>query len=297
MRQIGGIVTCVANGDLSKRASIQESETNTNIRLFKITINTMMDQLQLFGNEVSKVAREVGTEGILGGQAKIPGVHGIWKEITENVNVMASNLTLQVREIAAVTTAVAHGDLSQKIERQAKGEIFQLQQTINTMVEQLPEFATEVNQVAHDVGAEGILGGQAKVIGVEGIWNELTINVNTMANNLTAQVRDITTVTTAVATGDLTRKVQAECKGEILLLKTIINSMVDQLRTFAQEVTKISKEVGTDGVLGGQAVVHGVEGTWMQLTDNVNGMAMKLTTQVREIADVTTARKAISRGK
>jgi osomolarity two-component system sensor histidine kinase NIK1 len=249
----------------------------------------MMDQLQLFGNEVSKVAREVGTEGILGGQAQIPGVQGIWREITENVNVMASNLTLQVREIATVTTAVAHGDLSQKIERRAKGEIFQLQQTINTMVEQLRAFATEVNRVAHDVGAEGILGGQAKIIGVEGIWNELTINVNAMTNNLTAQVRDITTVTTAVATGDLTRKVQAECNGEILLLKNIINSIVDQLRTFAQEVTKIAKEVGTDGVLGGQAVVHGVEGTWKHLTDNVNGMAMNLTTQVREIADVTTA--------
>ncbi|GFG18010.1 DRK1 histidine kinase [Aspergillus lentulus] len=289
LRQIGAIITCVANGDLSKRASVQVTETKSDISQFKNTINTMMDQLQLFGNEVSKVARDVGTEGILGGQAQTPGVRGIWREITENVNDMASNLTLQVREIAAVTTAVAHGDLSQKIERQARGEIFQLQQTINTMVDQLRAFATEVNRVAHDVGTEGILGGQAEVFGTKGIWNELTLNVNAMANNLTAQVRDITTVTTAVAKGDLTRKVQADCKGEILVLKNVINSMVDQLREFAQEVTKIAKDVGTDGVLGGQAFVHGVEGIWKQLTDNVNGMAMNLTTQVREIADVTTA--------
>ncbi|OJJ50589.1 hypothetical protein ASPZODRAFT_126482 [Penicilliopsis zonata CBS 506.65] len=287
--EIGEIITQVANGDLSRRAHIHPSDTSTDISTFKLTINTMMDQLQVFAREVSKVAREVGLEGSLGGQAQITGVNGIWKEITENVNIMASNLTLQVREIAAVTTAVAHGDLSQKIERQAKGEIYQLQQTINTMVDQLRAFAEEVNRVARDVGTEGILGGQAQIEGIQGIWNELTVNVNAMANNLTTQVRDITTVTTAVAKGDLTRKVQADCKGEILVLKTIINSMVDQLREFAQEVTKIAKDVGTDGVLGGQAVVHGVEGTWKDLTDNVNGMAMNLTTQVREIANVTTA--------
>lgn len=289
IREIGELVTQVANGDLSQRAQIHPSELYTNISTFKLTINTMMDQLQVFGREVSKVAREVGTQGNLGGQAQITGVSGIWKELTENVNIMASNLTIQVREIAVVTTAVAHGDLSQKIERQAKGEIYELQQTINTMVDQLGTFATEVNRVARDVGTEGILGGQAQIRGIRGIWNELTVNVNAMANNLTTQVRDITTVTTAVAKGDLTQKVQADCKGEILLLKDVINGMVDQLNELAQAVTKIAKDVGTDGVLGGQAVVHGVEGTWKNLTENVNGMAMNLTTQVREIADVTTA--------
>lgn len=293
LREIGELVSQVANGDLTRRAQIHPSEMYTDISTFKLAINTMMDQLQMFGREVSKVAREVGTEGILGGQAQITGVSGIWKELTKNVNIMASNLTLQVREIAAVTTAVAHGDLSQKIERQARGEIYELQQTINTMVDQLRAFATEVNRVARDVGTEGILGGQARIEGIQGIWNELTVNVNAMANNLTTQVRDITTVTTAVAKGDLTRKVQADCKGEILLLKDIINGMVDQLCELAQEVTKIAKDVGTDGVLGGQAVVHGVEGTWKDLTDNVNGMAMNLTTQVREISNVT---QAIARG-
>ena len=289
LREIGELITQVANGDLTQRAQIHPSEMYTNISTFKLTINTMMDQLQIFGREVSKVAREVGTEGILGGQAQITGVSGIWKEVAENVNIMASNLTLQVREIAAVTTAVAHGDLSQKIERQASGETFELQTTINTMVDQLGAFAVEVNRVARDVGTEGILGGQARIDGIQGIWNELTVNVNAMANNLTTQVRDITTVTTAVAKGDLTRKVQADCKGEILLLKDIINGMVDQLCELAQGVTKLAKDVGTDGMLGGQAVVHGIEGTWKHLTDNVNGMAMNLTTQVREIADVTTA--------
>ncbi|KAJ0413204.1 DRK1 histidine kinase [Aspergillus carlsbadensis] len=276
LREIGRIITCVVKGDLSRRVPIMESETGTDIALFKSTINTMMDQLHLFGNEVSKVAREVGTEGLLG-------------EITENVNVMASNLTLQVCEITAVTTAVAHGDLSQKVERQARGEIFHLQETINIMVDRLRAFATEVNRVAHDVGTEGILGGQAEIIDIKGIWNELTVNVNAMANNLTAQVRDISAVTTAVAKGDLTQKVQADCKREILFLKNTINLMVDQLREFAQEVTKIAKDVGTDGILGGKAIVHDVEGTWKHLTDNVNGMAMNLTTHVREIADVTTA--------
>lgn len=288
-REIGGIITQVANGDLSMKVQIHPMEMDPEITAFKRTINTMMDQLQVFGSEVSRVAREVGTEGILGGQAQITGVHGIWKELTENVNIMAKNLTDQVREIASVTTAVAHGDLSKKIESRAKGEIFELQQTINTMVDQLRTFATEVTRVARDVGTEGVLGGQAQIDGVQGMWSELTLNVNAMANNLTTQVRDIATVTKAVAKGDLTQKVQANCKGEILELKNIINSMVDQLRQFAQEVTKIAKEVGTDGVLGGQATVHGVEGTWKDLTENVNRMANNLTTQVREIADVTTA--------
>ena len=289
LREIGGIITQVANGDLSKRVQIQATEMDEEISTFKVTINTMMDQLEVFGSEVSRVAREVGTEGILGGQAQISGVHGIWKELTENVNIMAANLTDQVREIATVTKAVAQGDLSQKVQSRAQGEIFELQHTINTMVDQLRTFATEVTRVARDVGTEGVLGGQAQIADVQGTWRELTNSVNAMADNLTAQVRDIAMVTTAVAKGDLTRKVTAKCKGEILKLKITINNMVDQLQQFAQEVTKIAKEVGTDGVLGGQATVHDVEGTWKHLTENVNGMAMNLTTQVREIATVTTA--------
>ncbi|KAI9927840.1 hypothetical protein ASPWEDRAFT_184594 [Aspergillus wentii DTO 134E9] len=289
LQEIGKIITQVANGDLSTKVPIHPLEMDSDIITFKITMNTMLDQLRVFGSEVSRVAWEVGTEGILGGQAQIAGMHGIWRELTDNVNIMASNLTDQVREIASVTTAVAHGDLGQKIERPAKGEIFQLQQTMNVMVDQLRTFAMEVNRVARDVGIKGVLGGQAQIYGTQGAWNELTVNVNAMANNLTTQVRDITTVTTAVAKGDLTQKVQADCQGEILDLKNIINSMVDQLRQFAQEVTKIAKEVGTDGVLGGQATVHDVEGVWRDLTENVNRMAMNLTIQVREIADVTTA--------
>ncbi len=289
LREIGEIVTAVARGDLSKKVQIHSVEMDPEITTFKRTINTMMDQLQVFSSEVSRVAREVGTEGILGGQAQISGVDGTWKELTTNVNVMAQNLTDQVREIAAVTTAVADGDLTQKIEKPAQGEILQLQQTINTMVDQLRTFAAEVTRVARDVGTEGILGGQAEIEGVKGMWNTLTVNVNAMANNLTTQVRDIAMVTTAVAKGDLTQKVQAECKGEIFELKSTINSMVDQLQQFAREVTKIAREVGTEGRLGGQATVHDVEGTWRDLTENVNGMAMNLTTQVREIAKVTTA--------
>ncbi|KAG9243923.1 two-component histidine kinase [Calycina marina] len=289
LREIGEIVTAVAKGDLSKKVQIHSVEMDPEITTFKRVINTMMDQLQIFSSEVSRVAREVGTEGILGGQAQIVGVDGTWKELTNNVNVMAQNLTDQVREIASVTTAVAHGDLTQKIERPAQGEILQLQQTINTMVDQLRKFAAEVTRVARDVGTDGILGGQAEIEGVKGMWNTLTVNVNAMANNLTTQVRDIATVTTAVAKGDLTQKVQAECKGEILQLKVTINSMVDQLQQFAREVNKIAREVGTEGRLGGQATVHDVEGTWKDLTENVNGMAMNLTTQVREIARVTTA--------
>ncbi|KIW69798.1 hypothetical protein, variant 1 [Phialophora macrospora] len=289
LREIGGIITQVANGDLSKRVQIQATEMDDEIAAFKVTINTMMDQLEIFGSEVTRVAREVGTEGILGGQAQISGVHGIWKELTDNVNIMAANLTDQVREIATVTKAVARGDLSQKVQSRAKGEIFELQHTINTMVDQLRTFATEVTRVATDVGTEGVLGGQAQIEGVQGTWNELTKSVNAMADNLTTQVRDIAGVTTAVAKGDLTQKVTASCKGEILQLKITINDMVDQLQQFAQEVTILAKEVGTNGVLGGQATVHDVEGTWKDLTENVNGMAMNLTTQVREIATVTTA--------
>ncbi|KAK6842185.1 hypothetical protein PG989_009286 [Apiospora arundinis] len=289
LREIGEITTAVAHGDLSKRVRMNSVEMDPEITTFKRTINTMMDQLQVFSSEVSRVAREVGTDGMLGGQAMIEGVDGTWKELTDNVNVMAQNLTDQVREIASVTTAVAHGDLTKKIERPAKGEILQLQQTINTMVDQLRTFASEVSRVARDVGTEGMLGGQADVMGVQGMWNELTVNVNAMADNLTTQVRDIAKVTTAVARGDLTQKVQAECKGEIFELKSTINSMVGQLQQFASEVTKIAKEVGTEGRLGGQAIVNDVQGTWRDLTDNVNGMAMNLTTQVREISKVTTA--------
>ncbi|KAF5134188.1 Histidine protein kinase NIK1 [Metarhizium anisopliae] len=278
LREIGEIVTAVARGDLTMKVRMNTVEMDPEITTFKRTINAMMDQLQIFASEVSRVAREVGTEGLLGGQARIGGVDGTWKELTDNV-----------REIASVTTAVAHGDLTKKIERPARGEILQLQQTINTMVDQLRTFASEVTRVARDVGTEGILGGQADVGGVQGMWNDLTVNVNAMANNLTTQVRDIIKVTTAVAKGDLTQKVQADCRGEIFELKSTINSMVDQLSQFAREVTKIAREVGTEGRLGGQATVHDVEGTWRDLTENVNGMAMNLTTQVREIAKVTTA--------
>jgi osomolarity two-component system sensor histidine kinase NIK1 len=276
-------------GDLSKKVLIHAKEMDPEITLFKRTINTMVDQLQEFASQVTFLAREVGTEGRLGGQANLPGVAGIWAELTDSVNGMAKNLTDQVREIAVVTTAVAMGDLSRKIERPARGEILQLQQTINSMVDQLQSFATQVTKVARDVGTEGKLGGQAEIAGVKGMWNELTVNVNAMAQNLTTQVRDIAQVTTAVAQGNLTRKVEAECKGEILELKVTINRMVDQLQQFAHEVTKIAREVGSEGRLGGQATVHGVEGTWKDLTENVNGMAMNLTTQVREIAEVTTA--------
>ncbi|KAF2770211.1 hypothetical protein EJ03DRAFT_76665 [Teratosphaeria nubilosa] len=289
LREIGTIITAVANGDLSKKVLIHVTEKDPEIARFKHTINKMVDQLQEFASQVTHLAKEVGTEGQLGGQAVVPGVDGIWAELTKNVNVMAQNLTDQVREIAVVTTAVAQGDLSRKIQRPAKGEILQLQQTINTMVDQLRTFATEVTRVSRDVGTEGVLGGQAQIEGVQGMWNELTVNVNAMANNLTTQVRDIAEVTTAVARGDLTQKVKAACKGEILELKSTINGMVDQLRQFAHEVTKIAREVGTEGRLGGQATVHGVEGTWKDLTENVNGMANNLTTQVREIAEVTTA--------
>src|SRR5437868_5553120 len=249
----------------------------------------MVDQLNSFGSEVTRVAREVGSEGKLGGQADVPGVGGTWKDLTDSVNKMASNLTSQVRNIAEVTTAVANGDLSRKIGVDVKGEILELKNTINTMVDQLRGFASEVTRVAREVGSEGKLGGQATVEGVGGVWKDLTDSVNQMASNLTGQVRNIAEVTTAVAKGDLSRKICVDVKGEILELKNTINTMVDQLRGFASEVTRVAREVGTEGKLGGQAFVPGVAGTWKDLTDSVNQMAGNLTGQVRNIAEVTIA--------
>lgn len=288
LSEIGTVVISVAMGDLSKKVEIHTVESDPEILKVKITINTMMDQLQAFANEVTKVATEVAN-GELGGQAKNEGLVGIWRSLTDNVNIMALNLTNQVREIADVTRAVARGDLSRKINVHAQGEILQLQMTINTMVDQLRTFAFEVSKVARDVGVLGILGGQAFIENVEGIWKELTDNVNAMALNLTTQVRNIANVTTAVAKGDLSKKVTADCKGEILNLKLTINQMVDRLQNFALEVTTLSREVGTLGILGGQANVQDVEGAWKAVTENVNLMATNLTNQVRSIATVTTA--------
>ncbi|MDP2711146.1 MAG: HAMP domain-containing protein, partial [Solirubrobacteraceae bacterium] len=253
------------------------------------TVNEMVDQLSSFADEVTRVAREVGTDGKLGGQAQVKGVSGTWRDLTENVNSMASNLTDQVRQIAAVTTAVANGDLSQKITVDAHGEILELKDTINTMVDQLSSFADEVTRVAREVGTDGQLGGQAEVKGVSGTWRDLTENVNFMASNLTDQVRQIAAVTTAVAQGDLTQKVTVEAKGEVATLAETINSMTETLRIFAEQVTGVARAVGTDGQLGGQAEVQGVAGTWKDLTDSVNVMASNLTDQVRQIAVVTTA--------
>ncbi|CAG7947431.1 unnamed protein product [Penicillium nalgiovense] len=291
--EIGEIITQVAHGDLSQRARMHPLEMSPDIATFKQTINTMMDQLQVFSQEVSKVAREVGKEGVLGGQAKIEGIQGIWHELTVNVNAMANNLTTQVRDITAVTTAVAKGDLQRKVQADCKGEILLLKNIINSMVDQLREFAFEVSRVAREVGSDGVLGGQAVVHGVEGTWKNLTDNVNRMASNLTQQVREIADVTTAVARGDLTKKVTADVKGEILDLKLTINAMVDRLNQFAFEVSRVAREVGTDGTLGGQAQVENVEGRWRDLTDNVNTMAQNLTLQVRQISNVT---QAIARG-
>src|SRR5216110_3202948 len=249
----------------------------------------MVDQLNSFSAEVTRVAREVGSEGKLGGQATVKGVGGVWKDLTDSVNQMASNLTGQVRNIAEVTTAVAKGDLSRKITVDVRGEILELKNTINTMVDQLNSFASEVTRVALEVGTEGKLGGQALVRGVAGVWKDLTDSVNSMAGNLTAQVRNIAEVTTAVANGDLRKKVTVDVRGEILQLKNTINAMVDQLNSFASEVTRVAREVGTEGKLGGQAEVKGVAGTWKDLTDNVNLMAANLTAPVRNIAEVTTA--------
>src|SRR5437588_426716 len=286
VRNIAEVTTAVAKGDLSKKITV---EVKGELLQLKQTINTMVDQLNSFASEVTRVAREVGTEGKLGGQAEVEGVGGVWKELTDNVNSMASNLTNQVRNIAEVTTAVARGDLSRKITVRVKGELLQLKQTINTMVDQLNAFGSEVTRVAREVGTEGKLGGQAKVKGVAGAWKDLTDNVNSMASNLTNQVRNIADVTTAVAKGDLSRKITVDAKGEIRQLKDTINTMVDQLKAFASEVTRVAREVGTEGKLGGQAQVEGVGGVWKDLTDNVNFMASNLTNQVRNIVEVTTA--------
>ncbi len=286
VRAIAQVTTAVADGDLSKKITV---DVKGEILELKKTINTMVDQLGSFASEVTRVAREVGTEGKLGGQAQVKGVAGTWKDLTDNVNMMAANLTGQVRNIAEVTTAVARGDLSKKITVDVKGEILELKNTINTMVDQLSSFASEVTRVAREVGTDGKLGGQAVVRDVGGTWKDLTDNVNMMAANLTAQVRNIAEVTTAVANGDLSKKITVRVRGEILKLKRTINTMVDQLGSFASEVTRVAREVGTDGKLGGQAVVQGVAGTWKDLTDNVNMMAANLTAQVRNIAEVTTA--------
>jgi HAMP domain-containing protein/CheY-like chemotaxis protein/signal transduction histidine kinase len=286
VRNIAEVTTAVARGDLSRKITV---DVKGEILELKNTINTMVDQLNAFAGEVTRVAREVGTEGKLGGQAQVPGVGGTWKDLTDNVNFMASNLTGQVRNIAEVATAIATGDLSKKITVDVRGEILQLKETLNTMVEQLRSFAAEVTRVAREVGSEGRLGGQANVPGVAGTWKDLTDSVNAMAGNLTGQVRNIAEVTTAVARGDLSRKITVDVKGEILELKNTINTMVDQLNAFAAEVTRVAREVGTDGKLGGQAKVPGVAGTWKDLTDNVNVMAANLTEQVRGIVKVVTA--------
>jgi HAMP domain-containing protein/CheY-like chemotaxis protein/signal transduction histidine kinase len=286
VRNISEVTIAVANGDLSRKITV---DVRGEILQLKEAINTMVDQLRSFASEVTRVAREVGTEGKLGGQAIVSGVAGTWKDLTDSVNAMATNLTGQVRNIAEVTTAVARGDLSRKITVDVKGEILELKNTINTMVDQLNGFAAEVTRVAREVGTEGKLGGQAVVPGVAGTWKDLTDNVNSMAGNLTGQVRNIAEVSTAIASGDLSRKITADVKGEILQLKETINTMVDQLRSFASEVTRVAREVGTEGKLGGQAVVPGVAGTWKDLTDSVNSMAGNLTGQVRNIAEVATA--------
>ncbi len=286
VRNIAQVTTAVANGDLSKKITV---DVKGEILELKNTINTMVDQLSSFASEVTRVAREVGTEGRLGGQADVKGVAGTWKDLTDSVNFMASNLTGQVRNIADVTTAVASGDLSKKITVDVKGEILELKNTVNTMVDQLRSFAAEVTRVAREVGTEGRLGGQADVQGVAGTWKDLTDSVNSMAGNLTAQVRNIADVTKAVANGDLSKKITVDVKGEILELKNTINTMVDQLGSFASEVTRVAREVGTEGILGGQARVQGVSGTWKDLTDSVNFMAGNLTSQVRGIAKVVTA--------
>ncbi|MEU2494924.1 HAMP domain-containing protein [Streptomyces sp. NPDC007883] len=286
VRDIAQVATAVARGDLSQKIDV---DARGEILELKETINTMVDQLSAFADEVTRVAREVGTEGILGGQADVKGVSGTWRDLTDSVNFMAGNLTAQVRSIAQVATAVARGDLSQKIDVDARGEILELKETINTMVDQLSSFAAEVTRVAREVGTEGRLGGQADVQGVSGTWKDLTESVNVMGDNLTAQVRSIAQVTTAVAQGDLTQKIRVDARGEILELKETINTMVDQLSSFADEVTRVAREVGTEGNLGGQATVRGASGTWKDLTDNVNVMASNLTGQVRSIAQVATA--------
>src|ERR1700759_100236 len=286
LEQLLAGLTAVRGGDFSTRLALTGDPLVDEIAG---VFNRMVDQLDQFTSEVPRGAREVGTEGILGGQANVPGVSGTWKDLTESVNAMAGNLTWQVRSIAHVATAVAKGDLSQKIDVEAQGEILQLKTTLNTMVDQLSAFADEVTRVAREVGTQGNLGGQAMVHGVSGTWKDLTDNVNSMANNLTNQVRNIAQVTTAVAQGDLTKKIDVDAQGEILQLKSTINTMVDQLSSFAAEVTRVAREVGRDGKLGGQAEVEGVSGTWKRLTENVNELAGTLTRQIRAISEVTSA--------
>ena len=289
--EVARVIGAVAQGDLSKSMALEADGRPLEGEFLRtaMIINKMVQQLGTFSAEVTRVAREVGTEGKLGGQADVQGVAGTWKDLTDSVNFMASNLTAQVRNIAGVTKAVATGDLSKKITVDVKGEILELKNTINTMVDQLRSFASEVTRVAREVGTEGKLGGQADVQGVAGTWKDLTDSVNSMGRNLTAQVRNIAEVTKAVAAGDLSKKITVDVKGEILELKNTINTMVDQLRSFASEVTRVAREVGTEGKLGGQADVQGVAGTWKDLTDSVNSMGSNLTAQVRNIAEVTTA--------
>ncbi|WP_162130760.1 HAMP domain-containing protein, partial [Polaromonas sp. CF318] len=289
--EVARVIGAVAQGDLSKSMALEAEGKALEGEFLRtaMIINKMVEQLGTFSAEVTRVAREVGTEGKLGGQADVQGVAGTWKDLTDSVNSMGSNLTAQVRNIAEVTTAVAAGDLSKKITVDVKGEILELKNTINTMVDQLRSFASEVTRVAREVGTEGKLGGQADVQGVAGTWKDLTDNVNFMAGNLTSQVRNIADVTKAVAAGDLSKKITVDVKGEILELKNTINTMVDQLSSFASEVTRVAREVGTEGKLGGQADVQGVAGTWKDLTDSVNSMGSNLTGQVRNIAEVTTA--------
>ncbi|HEX4357222.1 MAG TPA: HAMP domain-containing protein, partial [Pseudonocardia sp.] len=286
--EIARVLVAVAEGDLSEHMALEIEGRPLRGEFLRIgrTVNKMVDQLSSFADEVTRVAREVGTEGRLGGQAAVPNVSGTWRDLTENVNQLADNLTGQVRNIAQVTTAVAKGDLSQKITVDARGEILELKSTVNTMVDQLSSFADEVTRVAREVGTEGKLGGQAQVKDVAGTWRDLTDNVNYMASNLTGQVRNIAQVTTAVAQGDLSQKITVDARGEILELKSTVNTMVDQLSSFADEVTRVAREVGTEGKLGGQAHVKDVAGTWRDLTDNVNYMASNLTGQVRNIAQV-----------
>src|SRR6185295_10246684 len=286
VRNIAEVTTAVARGDLSTKITV---DVRGEILALKNTINTMVDQLNSFASEVTRVAREVGTDGKLGGQAQVKGVGGVWKDLTDSVNSMAGNLTNQVRNIAEVTTAVAKGDLSRKITVDVRGELLELKNTVNTMVDQLNGFASEVTRVAREVGTEGKLGGQASVPGVAGTWKDLTDSVNGMAGNLTVQLRDVSGVATAIASGDLTRKITVEAQGEILQIKDVINKMVDSLSIFAGEVTRVAREVGAEGQLGGQAQVPGVAGTWKDLTDNVNFMASSLTEQVRGIVKVVTA--------
>src|SRR6201747_504895 len=290
-REVTRAIAAVAQGDLLQtvRLDVDGRPLKGEFLQSATIVNTMIKQLNVFTSEVTRVAREVGTEGKLGGQAQVREVTGVWKDLTESVNSMASNLTAQVRNIAEVTIAVANGDLSKKITVDVRGEILQLKEAINTMVDQLRSFASEVTRVAREVGTDGKLGGQAIVPGVAGTWKDLTDSVNAMALNLTSQVRNIAEVTTAVAKGDLSRKITVDVKGEILELKETINTMVDQLNGFGAEVTRVAREVGTEGKLGGQAQVTGVSGVWKDLTDNVNSMASNLTAQVRNIAQVSTA--------